>query len=92
MTGAVPCPHCRGRPDGVVMVNGRAHIPICRACDGAGAVPHRDAEWFRIGDRYRMARVMRGESLADAAARIDVMPQELNEIERGRADPYVLAL
>ena len=89
--GAVPCPCCCGKPSGVVVVNGRAHIPICRACNGAGTVPHRDAEWFRVGDRHRIARVMRGESLAASAARLGVASWDLNEMEHGRADPKVLA-
>jgi hypothetical protein len=66
------------------------HRTLCNACLGVGRLPPEKARWRDIGRAHREARVARKESLGEAAVRLCIPPQQLNDIEHGRADPTAL--
>lgn len=63
---------------------------LCDPCLGTGRLPAERARWREIGDAHRRDRKARRESLGEAAVRLGIPPQELNDIEHGRRNPAQL--
>ena len=57
----------------------------CADCDGTGQWSAERLELYERGQRYREQRVLRGESLREAAKRLGVSPTQLSNFELGKA-------
>lgn len=95
--GTIGCPSCRAagrfaafvdREDGTGNYEPSMRCP---RCSGSGRVPATQARWSALGAAHRKARVGRGESLMQAAARLGMRPAELSAMEQGRIDPAQIA-
>jgi DnaJ-class molecular chaperone len=84
------CPSCHGQPiQSMALACGRgvsrASMSECRTCAGTGEVTTEHASRIADGECRRQGRIERGLSLAEEAKRLGMMPQELSDIEFGRA-------
>lgn len=71
----IPCPDCQGTQ------------PQCRRCCGAGWVPGVQKRWVEIGQAHKRRRLARMELTQRCAERLGLTVAELDEMERGAADP-----
>ena len=84
----IPCPSCKGTGKvsafacpGFVLTELK-----CYDCLGAGEITEGHQEAKEHGERMRLERIARQVSLRDEAARLDISPRELSDIEHGRME------
>ena len=84
----IECPYCRGRGfvTGITCNQGGCHDRSreCAVCLGYGEITVHYAERIADGERRRQDRIRRGLSLKKEAARLQMLPEILNDIEHGR--------
>ncbi len=95
---AITCKRCDGAgqigPIHVHKADGkhewRESMP-CPDCDGTGQWSAERLELYERGQRHRDHRIMRGESLREAAKRLGISPAQLSAFEQGKAGPDIPA-
>jgi len=98
------CPECKGTgKTGLVHLNKgfnkqkggcdgewRESMP-CLRCNSSGQVPDEMANWIAFGKDFREKRRLRGETISEAAKRLNLSVPQLSGIENGRVN-YALYL
>lgn len=63
----------------------------CMRCHGVGQAPDEMANWIDFGKDFREKRQLRGETIGEAAKRLNLSVPQLSSIENGRVN-YALYL
>ena len=88
----IRCPRCSGDGGGMAHINRGLDISThsfewveCRTCEGLGAIDRERAAMIEEGQKWRNARVARGETLLEMSRRFGMSPADISAIEVGRA-------
>lgn len=88
------CPECRGEKliiaSHVRFANGSGASNVlmdCVRCAGTGDCSDEMAEWMRVGEAMRKARLSIYRSLSEEAARRGMTAMQLSKMEHGKIKP-----
>ena len=80
------CPHCKGLK---VMENPvkKSERQICHVCEGNGYIPTERSQWIEDGKALQTFRLQAKLRVADLAAKLNMKPATLTDMEYGRIQP-----
>jgi len=85
------CPTCEGKKFGIAHFNTgpdsskhRWGEVACFTCNGVGSITDEHAKRIKDGKARREARIARGESMMESAARLGITVVALSALEHGR--------
>jgi|ERR1700733_1094471 len=88
------CPDCNGNASIVASHvryadgSGASNVPMkCSRCNATGECPDEMAEWIRVGERMRQARLAVYRNLHQEATRRGMTAVELSKMEHGKIKP-----
>jgi|GEM_PF-2266230 len=88
----ITCPECHGNSTSTAIVCGtqgcRTVSRKCPVCQGRGHVSEERARLWIRGQMLRKDRLMRQETLRQAARRMGITEVELSKMERGIVEPH----